>query len=78
MRQRLTQRFPNKEMVRERFAHNQGLMYIVVAFFVCVWTTALCLSVAESCGTLYDLTDCSVPGCPVLHRLLEFAQVHVH
>ena len=33
MRQRLTQRFPNKEMVRERFAHNQGLMYIVVAFF---------------------------------------------
>ena len=22
--------------------------------------------------------DCSMPGFPVLHRLLEFAQTHVH
>ena len=38
MGQRLTQRFPNKEMVRESVAHNQGLMYVVVAlFFVCLF-----------------------------------------
>ena len=22
--------------------------------------------------------DCSTPGCPVLHYLLDFAQIHVH
>ena len=28
--------------------------------------------------TLCDLTDCSKPGLPVLHYLLELAQTHVH
>ena len=34
-------------------------------------------SVAQSNLTLYDLMDCSMPGLPVLHHLLEFAQTHV-
>ena len=34
-------------------------------------------SVAQSCLALCDPTDCSSPGCPVLHHLLEFAQNHV-
>ena len=34
--------------------------------------------VAESCLTLCDPMDCSTPGFPVLHCLLEFAQTHVH
>ena len=34
--------------------------------------------VAKSCPTLWDLMDCSKPGCPVLHYLPEFAQTHVH
>ena len=37
-----------------------------------------CYSVAESCWTLCDLTDCSMPGFPVLHGFLEFAHTHVH
>ena len=37
-----------------------------------------CCSVAQSCPTLCDPVDCSTSGLPVLHRLLEFAQVHVH
>ena len=37
-----------------------------------------CCSVAKSCLTLCDLTDCSTPGSLVLHCLLEFAQAHVH
>ena len=37
-----------------------------------------CCSVAQSCLTLCDLMDCSMPGCPVLHYLWEFAQAHVH
>ena len=35
-------------------------------------------SVPKSCLTLWDPMDCSTPGFPVLHYLLEFAQIHVH
>ena len=35
-------------------------------------------SVAQSCPTLCDPMDCSSPGFPILHHLLEFAQTHVH
>ncbi|CAN0529778.1 unnamed protein product [Rangifer tarandus platyrhynchus] len=35
-------------------------------------------SVAHSCLTLCDPTDCSTPGFSVLHQLLELAQTHVH
>ena len=34
--------------------------------------------VAQSCLTLWDCMDCSMPGFPVLHYLLEFVQTHVH
>ena len=37
-----------------------------------------CCSVTESCPTLCNCRDYRVPGFPVLHYLLEFAQVHVH
>ena len=37
-----------------------------------------CYSVAQSCPTFCDPTDCSTPGLPVPHHLLEFSQVHVH
>ena len=35
-------------------------------------------SVAQSCPTLWDPMDCSTPGLPVHHQLLEFTQTHVH
>ena len=37
-----------------------------------------CCSVTQSCVTFCDPMDCSIPGFPVLHYLLEFAQIHVH
>ena len=37
-----------------------------------------CCSVTQSCPALCDPIDCSMPGFPVLHTLLEFAQTHVH
>ena len=37
-----------------------------------------CRSVAQSCPVLWDPMDCSTPGFPVLHHLLELAQTHVH
>ena len=38
----------------------------------------LSLIVAQSCPTLCDPMDCSMPCFPVLHYLPEFAQTHVH
>ena len=35
-------------------------------------------SVAQSCPTLCHPMDCSTPGLPVHHQLLEFTQTHVH
>ena len=35
-------------------------------------------SVAQSCPTLCDPINCSMPGLPVHHQLPEFTQNHVH
>ena len=35
-------------------------------------------SVAQSCPTLCDPKNCSTPGLPVHHQLLEFTQTHIH
>ena len=35
-------------------------------------------SVAQSCLTLCDPMNCSMPGLPVHYQLLEFTQTHVH
>ena len=33
---------------------------------------------SQSCLTPCDPLDCSMPGFPVHHQLLELAQIHVH
>ena len=35
-------------------------------------------SAPQSCPTLCDTMDCSTPGFPVHHQLLELAQTHIH
>ena len=35
-------------------------------------------SVTQSCPSLYDTMNCSIPGFPVHHQLLEFGQTHDH
>ena len=35
-------------------------------------------SVAQSCLTLCNPMNCSTPGLPVHHQLLEFTQTHIH
>ena len=35
-------------------------------------------SVAQSCPTLCDPMNCSTPGLPIRHQLLELTQTHVH
>ena len=41
-----------------------------------IYTYSCCCSVAQSCPTLCDPMDCSMPGLPVPHHLPEFSQVH--
>ena len=35
-------------------------------------------SVTQLCRTLCDPMNCSTPGLPVHHQLMEFTQIHVH
>ena len=35
-------------------------------------------SAAQSCPTLCDSMNCSMPGLPLHHQLLDFTQTHVH
>ena len=35
-------------------------------------------SVAQSCPTVYDPMNCSIPGLPVHHQLPESTQTHIH
>ena len=37
-----------------------------------------CCSVTKSCPAICNPMDCSTPGFPVLHYLLELAQIRVH
>ena len=55
-------------------------------FFPCLWLDCylndtfwwICCSVTQSCLTLCNPMDYSMPGFPVLQHLLELAQIHVH
>ena len=42
------------------------------------WVIYRFSSVAQSVVSLCDPMDCSMPGHPVHHQLLEFTQTHVH
>ena len=62
-----------------------GCVYIYVPACVCLCISVcvcvyMCIqsSSAQSCPTLCDPMDCSTPGLPVHHQLLESTQTHVH
>ena len=42
------------------------------------WNSSASCSVAQLCPTVCDPMDCSTPGFPVRHQLLEPTQTHVH
>ena len=54
------------------------LLYICVSISVLQIGSVQFSSVAQSCLSLCDPMDCSMPGFPVHHQLLELAQTHVH
>ena len=48
-------------------------------YYVWWWNRGIQFSsVAQSCPTLCDPMNCSTPGLPAHHQLLEFTQTHVH
>ena len=54
-------------------------MWLPGSFFLFILCTlCCCCSVIKSCPVLHDPMDCSTPGFPVLHHLLELVQIHVH
>ena len=54
------------------------LWFYDFGLYVAVLVSVRFSSVAQSCPTLCDLMDCSMPGFPVHHQLLEPTQTHVH
>ena len=60
--------------------HIYALVYCIGVFLsVLLHTVSVQFSsVAQSCPTLCDPMNCSMPGLPVHHQLPEFTQTHVH
>ena len=59
--------------------HNYIFFFVVGLFKISVSNIlCCCYSVAKSCLTLRDATDCSTSGSSVFRCLPEFAQIHVH
>ena len=54
-----------------------GKLYYFLCTFKLHWTLYQFSSVAQSCLTLCDPTDCSTSGLPALHQLPELTQIHV-
>ena len=52
-----------------------SLLFILVNRFL---SSVQFSSVTQSCLTLCNPIDCSMPGLPVHHQLPEFTQTHVH
>ena len=51
---------------------------ILLRIFASIFIKDQFSSVAQSCLTLCDPMDCSMPGFPVHHQLPELTQTHVH
>ena len=70
----------------DNFVKNQLTVNLGVYFWILYSVPLICLSiltpifslVAQSCPTLCEPMDCSTPGFPVRHQLLEFTQTYVH
>ena len=58
-----------------------GYIQLINFFWKCyiyIYKLIGCYSVTQSCPALCSPMDCSISDFPVLHHLLEFAQIHVH
>ena len=60
----------------------KAMVFPVVMYGCESWTikkaTAAAAKSLQSCPTLFDVMNCSMPGLPVHHPLQEFIQTHIH
>ena len=56
----------------------EALHVMHIKYFHLIFSSLQFSSVAQSCPTLFDPMNCSMPGLPVHHQLPEFTQAHVH
>ena len=63
-------------LLRTVFFSLHMLEFFIVFFFF--FFPAQYSSVIQSCPTLCDPMNCSMPGLSVHHQLPEFTQIHVH
>ena len=54
------------------------MINIIILFILFLHFSLQFSYVIQSCLTLCDTMDCSMPGFPVHHQLQELAQTHVH
>ena len=54
------------------------LPYMTTGKIIALTVSVQFSSVAQSCSTLWDPMNCSMPGLPVHYQLPEFTQTHVH
>ena len=66
-----------KESSADTFLKPSEYLQSVVRTWFCALSVTSC-SVTELCPTLCNPMDCNMPGFPVLHHLLEFAQIYAH
>ena len=66
--------FSNESALRMRWPEYWSFNFSIISSgTICQFS-----SVAQSCLTICDPMDCSMPGLPVHHQLPEFTQTHVH
>ena len=72
-------RLERRHNIRDGYLHLVRLLSRSLCFsgdhFVTYQSVSL---VTRSCPTICDPMNCSMPGLPVHHQLLEFTQTHVH
>ena len=62
--------------MEEKWELTSYLSIYLYIYSICQFSSVS--SVAHSCPTPCDPMNCSIPGLPVYHKLLEFTQTHVH
>ena len=66
--------FSNESALHIRWAKYWNFSFSISPYNEHLWFS----SVTQSCPTLCDPMNCSMPGLPVHHQLLESIQTHVH
>ena len=66
--------------VKDKYKNTCKVIFSVCVYFIYIYiyiSQYQSSSVAQSCPTFCNPMDCSTPGLPVHHQLLEFTQTHV-